>query len=402
MSQQLVTSDRGYIELYKLEKLFGARFALSSAVDQLDTVSIDDVYRNDSIIAHVVLRPTDPEFNISLLKGESCINLSLCLHRVPGVSLESSHGYYTISQASDIDVKGDHLGRDVKLVLKKVILTFLGKYLTTTPYAIYECLKLVDRELCHIFEICGHSSKNTTDTSNSKVRESNGDTWSLEEQKSLEFALGKTKGIPNATERWSAVAAIVKTKSADECRLRFQRCREQLLNKANEHKKTLAGMPAEYETVLARSDPLRLLSLELEAISVFNVVNIVVQLGCTRCSTAFDVILAHGDRKTAVMSRHCDKCNMAQLVEFQPEIAFASQPALGNLKLENCIFLDYITGEFFVTCQSCDTQCKVRDVQNGTCKRSVCRGCFAKLALSFTGVEFGQDNSVSRYVCNMC
>nr|BAN65163.1 CHY zinc finger domain containing protein [Babesia bovis] len=139
MSQQLVTSDRGYIELYKLEKLFGARFALSSAVDQLDTVSIDDVYRNDSIIAHVVLRPTDPEFNISLLKGESCINLSLCLHRVPGVSLESSHGYYTISQASDIDVKGDHLGRDVKLVLKKVILTFLGKYLTTTPYAIYEC-----------------------------------------------------------------------------------------------------------------------------------------------------------------------------------------------------------------------------------------------------------------------
>ncbi|GFE55615.1 CHY zinc finger [Babesia ovis] len=421
MSQQLATEDGGYIELFKLQKLFEARFALLPSIDPGYTadVPIEDAYRNDTVYATVLVRPSNPDFDHSWLNGDKGISMTLLLTRIiPAEDTRAIGGCYSIKQASDIDASSSAIDREVKLVIKKAILTFMGKYIDSLPYTVYECLKFVDRELCNIYEICGKAinralGSSSVDGSSTSNQPSGGnavnttpnsdcntevDTWTLQEQKSLEFALGKTKGITNPAQRWAAVASIVKTKSAEECRRRFQRCRDQLRNKASEQKKALAEMPPEYQTVLARSDPLRLLDLELEKISVFNLLNFVAQLVCTRCTAVFDVGFSHGDKKTVVITRSCDNCHMAQRCEFQPVIAFGSQPTVGNLSLENCTFVDFISGEFFVTCESCDTQCKVRDVQNGTSKRSNCRGCFAKLALGFRGVEFGRDNTVETRV----
>ncbi|ORM39633.1 Uncharacterized protein C18H10.09 [Babesia sp. Xinjiang] len=393
MSQLLSTSDPAYIELFKLHKLFDARYrVLLSSSESVscysEELSLEEAYRKEVVCASVFIRPTDPGFDLSVLGGDSGLRMSLTLHRVSSVSLDSSdgpHGPYTIGHASDIAIESVSVSRGVKLVLKKVILTFMGKYVASEAYAVYECLKFVDRELCNIFAL---SAKSVTDAAVSSGC-CDYDSWSLCEQKSLEIALGRTKSLLNPVERWSAVSSIVKTKSAEECRRRYQRCRDQLLNKSSEHKKALEGLPDELQPVLSRSAALRFVDLDLSAISVFSVVSFVVQLSCRRCGDVFDSSISHVNSKAAVLSRCCANCHISHRIEFHPQLCFATQSVLGNLSLDNCHFKDFITGEFLVTCESCDTQCKVRDVQNGSCKRCNCRGCFSNLVLGFNSLEFG-------------
>ncbi|CDR94809.1 CHY zinc finger domain containing protein, putative [Babesia bigemina] len=441
MSDLLPVRDDGYVELFKLQRLFGATFSdchggAGSGEAAAQPLPIEHAWCRGEVNAAVVLRPTDPAFPVACLGDDRAIAMRLTLRRQwpsegasqelgaekpacpadPGDAAPSADGggaaptpasCYSVNAAADIAIDNASISHELKLVIKKVMLTFVSKYRASQRYVVYECLKFLDRELARIFALYGsqQSKKEAKEpaAAASATPSSDPDTWSLQEQKSLEFALAKTKSLADPAKRWAAVASVVKTKTAEECRRRFQRCREQLLNKATEEHKSLATMPKDFETVLAKSDELRLLELELEKVSVINVVSFVAQLACTRCEALFDATFAMGDKKTAVVQRSCSNCSMAQRGEFQPQIAFGTQPVIGRMSLENCVFRagcrrheltalqDLINGEFYLTCEACDTQCKVRDVQNGLRKRSSCRGCFASLTLQFNTVEFGHE-----------
>lgn len=402
--------DDSYVELLKLQKLFEANFSLSpSHVDKTPSyITLEEAHLNDVVVMTLTLRPTDPDFNLSQLGNDKGVNLRLSLHRstttcaappqsqsqteaapTATATVDSSAptdgSCYTINGASDIDIRNENIPRDVKLVIKKALLAFLSKNHSIQRYAVYESLKFLDRELRHIFELC-ESKRAKSDTPDAAET-----VWSLQEQKSLEFAISKTKGIADSNQRWAAVASVVKTKTAEECRRRFQRCREQLMNKVVEESKAVTAMPAEYQTVLARSERLRLIELNLVKISVFNIVSFDAQLVCTRCESPFDVTIVQGEKKIVEIGRSCENCHMAQRLQFQPQIAFRDSSTIGNLSLENCLYRDFIRGEFYVTCEDCDTQCKLRDVQSGSLKSGNCRGCFAKLTLGFNTVDFGSE-----------
>ncbi|GIX65400.1 CHY zinc finger protein [Babesia caballi] len=276
MSEQAPMSDDAYVELFKLEKLFEARFSLRSSIEGAtdapeSPVAAQVACCHDSLEASVLLRPTDPGFSVANIGGESGIRMRLRLHRSQreaankqphpsqpahpdtaakptqagvegcGTAAAAPVAAYVLQQASDIDIGNAAIAHDVKLVIKKVMLTFMTKYKTSQKYAVYECLKFLDRELCRIFELYGprkgcaasNSSGGTTGGGNRDAGVADV-TWSLQEQKCLEYALTKSKDLGDPAQRWAAVAKVVKTKTPEECRRRFQRCREQLLTKANE------------------------------------------------------------------------------------------------------------------------------------------------------------------------
>ncbi|GBE60041.1 CHY zinc finger containing protein [Babesia ovata] len=376
MSDLLPLRDDGYVELFKLQRLFGATFSdchegAEAGEAVVQPLAIEQAWCRGAVKVALLLRPTDPAFPLASLGEDRAIPMTLTLHREwpsdssaqeqgeekpacpsdPGDSAPSADtgeaasapiSCYSMSGAADIVIDNASISHELKLVIKKVMLTFVSKYRSSQRYVIYECLKFLDRELVRIFALYG-SQQNKKEVKEptaaaSTAPSSDPDTWSLQEQKSLEFALAKTKSLADPVKRWAAVASVVKTKTAEECRRRFQRCRELLLNKATEEHKSLVTMPKDFETVLAKSDELRLLELELEKVSVINVVSFVAQLACSRCEALFDATFTMGDKKTAVVQRSCSNCSMAQRGEFQPQIAFNTQPVIGRMSLENCVF----------------------------------------------------------------
>lgn len=187
MSTSSLMQDGSYVELLKLQKLFQANFSLRSSTSSVcdvshELVTPEDAHTHECVSMAVNLRPTAPEFDLSQLGAEQCIRLKLTLHRTGSASIASAKipsqdaspsdtaapsdksatattpsvdsSRYTLCGASDIDIENSDIPPDVKLVIKKALLTFLAKYRSVLPYAVYESLKFLDQELSRILELC--------------------------------------------------------------------------------------------------------------------------------------------------------------------------------------------------------------------------------------------------------
>ncbi|KAK2197632.1 bifunctional Zinc finger [Babesia duncani] len=382
-------TDECYVELYKLQKLYGCTFHISNldANSPVEgSLALTEVIKYPNVVIKFILRPTDPDFDLSQLLPFDGILLKIALVRkicpisqikkpteeLPNQSgnVESLH----LASAEDIAIENENITTDIKNRIKRVIYGYTEKHCTTNKYVIYESLKFVDKYLRKIFQIVSHT----------KPVPDNEVVWSLQEQKSLEFALSRAKQITEPKEKWLFVANIVKTKNANECIRRFLRVRESIINKQQEP----PPVP-EYEPVFERNAPLRLVGLEVEAISVFTVINTMFQFSCSRCAENFDISLSFQEKKKTTFSKKCDKCNLTMSCEMMPKIAFNNQTEIFDVKLENCVFVDFINGDLSATCEQCDTVFTVRDVKIGLKKNGSCRGCFSKFSLTFDAIECG-------------
>lgn len=435
----MITDDDRYIELFKLQKLFEDSFSI--CCDQKGG-AIDKLYNRKTVNVSILLKPTDPEFDLSLLSPLYGIRLFICLHSgsnvlkdpsdrmkngidspedvpsriedgVQALSLvENTNSmketmYYEVNEMEDIKVENEGLSNAAKKVIQKVLFDYISKNNRAKKYAVYESLKFLDKNLVQIFSIAkslqNKQSNDSEEPQNAVGSPTSTDNtvgpksvngvkletpWTLEEQKCLEDGLVKAKGITDVRQKWLFISKIVKTRTPDQCRKRFIRCRELLLKK-NEQVIS-QSVPQREEFASDRTAPLALLGLDMKKISLAKVGTFILELSCIRCTSNFEANFVDSGEKTILYNKNCEKCNIIHRCEFSASLIFPSQPIMGRLSLMNTNFKDFNNGEFSLTCEDCDTQCKIRDIKIGTKRSLNCRGCFAKFQFSFDGIEFGE------------
>lgn len=373
----MITDDDRYIELFKLQKLFGSSFSVSS---DHNSDSIDNLYSNNTVNATIFLKPTDPEFDLSLLSPSDGIKVLICLNsddsesNNPSGSITSSsevtadalsqiqdgiHAlslvqstptsncrYYQVNDVEDIKIENENLSDVAKRIIQKVLFDYIYKNRKVRKYVVYESLKFLDKNLVQIFSIAKslpnqqpittEESKNAVESPTS-AKESETvkveTPWTLEEQKCLEDGLVRAKGITDVRQKWLFISKIVKTRTPDQCRKRFIRCRELLLKK-NE----ATTEPEREEPALDRTAPLTLLGLDMKKISLAKIGTFILELSCIRCASQFEAHFIDTGEKTILYNDSCKKCNVTHRCEFATSLVFPSQPLVGRLSLINTNF----------------------------------------------------------------
>nr|PVC49552.1 hypothetical protein MACL_00002872 [Theileria orientalis] len=438
--------DDCFVELFKLQKMFENSFHIAGSSE---ANSIEKVYNNDSVSLTLLLKPTDPDFDASVLSTPEGIRIQLKLHRTytqksldsyteppqdrksAATSAESDNfthpndsenceTYYSIEDADDITVEDPQLSDAFKKSIKKVLYDFITRNQKLRKYIIYESLKFLDKNLVTIYNISNslktksgditasnqptqpslenkqvdHESESQNHSGSSKTNglsEKNEKVelpWTLEEQKCLEDGLVRYKGTADPVERWVLISKLVKTRSPAECRRRFMRCREVLVKK---HKPPEPEKQDPPSYSLDKTAPLSFTGLEMTKLSLGMIGTFSMDVVCLRCAHRLEVTLADLGEKTVVYSRSCEKCAMPIRCEFTPALFFPSQLTFGRLSMLNLDFIDINHAEFKLTCEDCETQSKIREVKIGDKKSLICRGCFNKFLFTFHGVQFGEQ-----------
>uniref|UniRef100_A0A3B0N522 CHY zinc finger containing protein, putative n=1 Tax=Theileria annulata TaxID=5874 RepID=A0A3B0N522_THEAN len=426
--------DDCFLELFKLHKMFENSFHITNPKQDN---SIEKVYNNDIISINILLKPTDPDFDRTILSINDGIKINLNLHRVsvnnypdsttypsedhrisnlntnldhlPNFQSDQcrSGTYYDVKDISDISIDDNTLSEHFKNSIRKVLLDYISKNSKLRKYVIYESLKFLDKNLLKIYTISesvrnsrtnnvptqGTESKGGVEK-NTTTKSANSDNpWTLEEQKCLEDGLVRSKGISDPREKWLFISKMVKTRTPEECRKRFLRCREVLVknNRTEEIKE-----PEQPTYSLDRTGSLSFSRLEMIKLSLGRIGTFSMDIVCLRCTDRFEVTLADLGEKTIIYSKNCQKCSVPIRCEFTPSLFFPSQLTFGNLSLLNSDFIDLNHAEFKLTCEDCETQLRIREVKIGDKKSMNCRGCFTKFLFSFGNVQFGRGEEPSR------
>lgn len=219
-----MNDDDCFLELFKLQKMFENSFHITNPKQEN---SIEKVYNNETVSINVLLKPTDPDFDKTILSINEGIKINLNLHRVsinnyPEFTREPSqdHGipnlnsnldhlpnyqnyqsragtYYEVKDISDISIDDDTLSEHFKNSIKKVLIDYISKNSKLRKYVIYESLKFLDKNLLKIYNISesvkssrinnvvteGTDSKNDLEKNTTPKSPNLDIPWTLEEQK---------------------------------------------------------------------------------------------------------------------------------------------------------------------------------------------------------------------------
>ncbi|CDJ49377.1 zinc finger (CHY type) protein, putative [Eimeria brunetti] len=284
------------------------------------------------------------------------------------------------------------LRRDaIELVFSKVIEQQLSKHENTD--LVRTAIKALDRHMKGIFEL-----ELTPPGAHSQRIEL---PWTEEEQKRLEEALVLYRRVVEPTLRWRNISSHVGSRTAKECAIRFQLCRENVLSQRQQaaaeeaniskideveepHEGTNeAGLGNEGQDSEAqlgteagasrtlRGSDISLIDSTTEGVSSLHLSCIQLQVTCGRCRAVVDLRVSlpkeGASMEPAGCSMGCAKCQLRIGIKVQPVIGIAGSQLMRVAVVQpvDCHLKDLLPCDFVLVCDCCGADMKTREVHSG-------------------------------------
>ncbi|GBF88303.1 peptidyl-glycine alpha-amidating monooxygenase A [Raphidocelis subcapitata] len=159
---------------------------------------------------------------------------------------------------------------------------------------------------------------------------------------------------------------------------------------------TGSAPPAEASSGGGRAFGISFEGLQLDAIDALEVLEVTVQLGCSRCGEAAAARLSPygGGGGGGAPQRgwewrgKCGKCAQELWCSARPKIVHEANNEIAALKTEGCAPLDLLGGLFGAQCAECSASAALRGVQIGLPCSRACTHCHRPLQLVIPAVAF--------------
>ncbi|XP_026191969.1 uncharacterized protein LOC34623098 [Cyclospora cayetanensis] len=280
----------------------------------------------------------------------------------------------------------------VESVFSKVIKRQLDMLVVTD--LVRTAIKAVDRNIREIFQM--DSALLAAALGKADVA------WTQQEQKKLEEAVVLYRRVVDPILRWRNISSHVGTRSAKQCALRFQHCRENVLSqrqqavdddegslkrenedtqpscevrqpddRAQDEDKNVHLGKAGATAVTLRGCDVSLLEPVAEGATSLHLSALRLQVACSRCKSEFDmrVVLPKNGAtlEPAGCSADCGKCRLRITVKAQPVIGVTSAALMRVAVVEpiECLLKDLLPCDFVLACDCCGANMKAREVLSG-------------------------------------
>ncbi|CDI74615.1 zinc finger (CHY type) protein, putative [Eimeria praecox] len=305
------------------------------------------------------------------------------------------------------------LRRDaIELVFSKVIENQLTKHEKTD--LVRTAIKALDRHMKEIFEL----ELAPKDAPSPRVELP----WTEEEQKRLEEAVVLYRRVAEPTLRWRNISSHVGSRTAKECAIRFQLCRENVLSQrqqaiikeasinkcdkveeqhdgtgesVHDNKGQDGEVHLGVEPQTLRGTDVSLIGSTTEGISSLHLSCIQLQVTCGRCRAAVDLRVSlpkdGASLEPAGCSVGCAKCQLRMGIRVQPVIGISGSQLMRVAIVQpvDCYLKDLLPCDFILACDCCGANMKAREVQSGSPRTNHCRHCHSKITFGFQGAALG-------------
>ncbi|KAK8240995.1 hypothetical protein IWZ00DRAFT_52971 [Phyllosticta capitalensis] len=129
--------------------------------------------------------------------------------------------------------------------------------------------------------------------------------------------------------------------------------------------------------------------LGLSGIELLELVNLSLQVKCTRCKDTRDVANIKNNH-TDVRNESCEKCANVLSIGYRMDTMHANSVRAGHLDLDGCTPVDMLTSYFVPTCSGCSTPYPSPGVASvrGENAMAICRACHKKMGFRIPEVKF--------------